>query len=103
MYGTPQREVPARQGKPRWSPYISSGTALGEPAERILRQNFGKTEKRAYAHIHHLFECRNQIAHEGKPTYKNRRGRLRSADQAVAQEWFKAADRLFTWLRRMQP
>jgi hypothetical protein len=76
---------------------------LGEPAERILGQNFGKTEKRAYAHIHHLFECRNQIAHEGKPTYKNRRGRLCSADQAIAQEWFKAAIHLFAWLRRMQP
>jgi hypothetical protein len=76
---------------------------LGEPVERILGQNFGKTNKRAYAHIHHLFECRNQIAHEGKPTYKNRRGRAQIVDQAVAQEWFKAADHLFHWLRRMRP
>jgi len=73
---------------------------LSEPAEHILGQNFRKTEKRAYAHIHHLFQCRNQIAHEGVPTYRNARGHLRTVDQAVAKEWFISADRLFTWLRR---
>jgi hypothetical protein len=76
---------------------------LSEPAQQILGQNFRKTEKRACIHIDNLFQCRNQIAHEGQPTYKNKRGRLRTLDQAVAKEWFKAADRLFHWLRRMQP
>jgi hypothetical protein len=76
---------------------------LGEPAERILGQNFRKAERRACIYIHNLFQCRNQIAHKGQPTYKNTRGHDRPVDQAVAKEWFKAADRLFLWLQSMQP
>jgi hypothetical protein len=74
---------------------------LGEPAGHLLGQNFreaGKAEKHASIHIDNLFHCRNQIAHEGQPTYKNKRGRLRRVDQSAAKEWFKAADRLFHWL-----
>ena len=58
---------------------------LGEPAERILGQNFRKADRRACIYIHHLFQCRNQIAHEGQPTYKNQRGHDRPVDQAVAK------------------
>ena len=79
---------------------------LGKPAEHILGQNFreaGKAEKRACIYIDNLFQCRNQIAHEGQPTYKNKRGRLHTVDQPVVKEWFKAADRLFHWLRCMRP
>jgi hypothetical protein len=76
---------------------------LGKPAEHLLGQNFWKADKRACIHIDHLFQCRNQIAHEGHPAYRNTRGSLRPVDQTVAKEWFKAADRLFTWLRHMQP
>jgi hypothetical protein len=79
---------------------------LGNPAEHILGQNFrkaGKAERRTCIYIDRLFQCRNQIAHEGQPTYKNKRGRSLPVDQAVAKEWFKAADHLFRWLRHMQP
>jgi hypothetical protein len=76
---------------------------LGKPADHILGQNLWKVDKRTCIHIGNLFQCRNQIAHEGHPAYRNTRGRLRPVDQSVAKEWFKAADRLFTWLRHMQP
>jgi hypothetical protein len=78
---------------------------LGEPAERILGQNFQKVKRRAYAHVDNLFQCRNQIAH-GKVreyTYKNKRGRSQSVNQTVIEDWFKAADRLFHWLRSLRP
>jgi hypothetical protein len=76
---------------------------LGKPAERILGQNFRKADRRACIYIHNLFQCRNQIAHEGQLTYKNQRGHDRPVDQVVAKEWFKVADRLFLWLRSIQP
>jgi hypothetical protein len=78
---------------------------LGKPAERILGQNFQKAKRHAYVHVDNLFQCRNQIAH-GKVreyTYKNKRGRCQSVNQTVVKEWFKAADHLFHWLRRMRP
>jgi hypothetical protein len=74
---------------------------LGKPAEHILGQNFRKIKRRAAAHIDGLFRCRNQIAHEGEPTYKDKRGRSQIVDQAIAKEWFKAAHYLFYWLQRM--
>jgi hypothetical protein len=78
---------------------------LGEPAKRILGQNFRKADRRACIYIQNLFQCRNQIAHEVQHTYtyKDQRGHDRPVNQAVAKEWFKAADRLFFWLRSMQP
>jgi hypothetical protein len=79
---------------------------LGKPAEHILGQNFrkaGKAEKHACSDIDNLFQCRNQIAHEGQPTYRNNRGRLHPVDQAIVKTWFKATDRLFLWLQRMRP
>lgn len=75
---------------------------LGKPAEHILGQNFRKIKRRAAAHIDRLFQCRNQIAHEGEPTYKDKRGRSQIVDQAITKEWFKAANHLFCWLQCMR-
>jgi hypothetical protein len=78
---------------------------LGEPAQRILGQNFQKAKRRAYFDIDNLFQCRNQIAH-GKAreyTYKNQRGRCRPVNQPVVKAWFKSAKCLFTWLRTLSP
>jgi hypothetical protein len=58
---------------------------LGKPAEHILGQNFRKIKRRAAAHIDGLFRCRNQIAHEGEPPYKDKRGRSQIVDQAIAK------------------
>jgi hypothetical protein len=77
---------------------------LDKPAEHILGQSFRKIKKRASTDIDCLFQCRNQIAHEGEPTtYKDKRGRSQIVDQPITKECFKAADSLFAWLRSLRP
>ncbi len=75
--------------------------------DREARQEFGQSFKdvdpTTYKNIDHLFRCRNQIVHWGKRQYKDDQGCEHTVDQATVKEWFKAADRLFHWLRRMRP
>jgi hypothetical protein len=67
---------------------------LGQEAKRVFGQCFKDADPEAYMSIDYLFQRRDQIAHQGKGE---------DIDLAAAKEWFKAADRLFHWLRSMQP
>jgi hypothetical protein len=67
---------------------------LDQEAVREFGQSFKVADPRTYADIDHLFQCRDQIAHQG---------RSHDINQAEVKEWFKAADRLFHWLRRIRP
>jgi len=76
---------------------------LDQEAAREFGQSFKVTDARTYADIDHLFQCRDQIAHQGKGEYKAAGGPSPVVDQAAAKAWFKAADRLFHWLRCVRP
>jgi hypothetical protein len=67
---------------------------LDQEAKRVFGECFQDADSEAYMSIDHLFQRRDQIAHQGKGE---------DIDLAAAKEWFKAADRLFHWLRRMRP
>jgi hypothetical protein len=67
---------------------------LDQEAKRVFGERFKDADSEAYMSIDYLFQRRDQIAHQGQGE---------DIDLAAAKKWFKAADRLFHWLRRMQP
>jgi hypothetical protein len=67
---------------------------LDQEAKRVFGQSFEDADSEASVSIKRLFQRRGQVAHQGKGV---------DVDLAAAKEWFKAADRLFHWLRRMRP
>jgi hypothetical protein len=66
---------------------------LDQEAERVFGQSFKNADPKTYTYIDHLFQRRDQIAHQGEGE---------DVDLATAKEWFKAADHLFAWLQRMR-
>jgi hypothetical protein len=63
---------------------------IDSAAKTVLKRSFKEDEKIHYDNIDHIFRCRNQAAHKGKLTYKDK-GVEHSVDKSTLSVWWDSA------------
>lgn len=71
---------------------------IHEVADHIWGSSFKVTHKADYESVELLFRCRNNIAHRGEATYRDRDGVHRSLNPRTFTDWWSSVEVLLAWL-----
>jgi hypothetical protein len=66
-------------------------------ARKAFGKNFSEDHPNHHRNIDHLFRCRNQVAHEGKLSYRDNKNVI-TADFKLVAHWLDSVRLLINWL-----
>jgi hypothetical protein len=75
---------------------------IAKPAQHVFGENFKTTCEAAYTDLERLFQCRNKVAHRGRPSFRDSAGVVQTANEAVLEQWFVSVRQLFAWLKKLR-
>jgi hypothetical protein len=81
---------------------ISVTKLIDEIAKQSIGESFKEIESNAFESIEKLFECRNNIVHQGKIEYGQGSNTTIRLDYATLQEWWEAIIKLEKWLSELE-
>jgi hypothetical protein len=77
-----------------------------ELVDRAAREVFGESFKdskaTAYTDLDYLFQCRNKVAHRGRPVFRDERGTMQTATVELLERWLNSARVLFVWMKTLK-
>lgn len=68
-------------------------------SNKVFGRSFKTDHSQHYDNIDHLFKCRNQVAHRGNLSYRDKSGTPHEVDYKIVADWWGSITTLVDWIK----